>query len=201
MGVVVGFAADRLAARWPEHDGSIVRAVDWRTAVLVAWSGISFAAAATRWTDAAAVAVVTAYFTVLVVLLATDLDQRLLPDVLTLPLIPLTLLLLLSGGNPLLAGKEHGVASGLAAGVGAPVLLAVSNVVLRGGLGTGDLKLAVSLGLLSGVSRLLAGFFIASAASSVVLVALLLLRRLSLRTPIPYGPILIAAGMLAALLP
>jgi len=34
-----------------------------------------------------------------------------------------------------------------------------------------------------------------------VLIALLVVRRISLRSPIPFGPVLIAGGMIAALLP
>ena len=65
----------------------------------------------------------------------------------------------------------------------------------------GDLKLAVSLGLMSGVSGLFAGFLIASVLSSVVLLLLIASRRIGLRSAIPFGPILIAAGIIATLLP
>ena len=65
----------------------------------------------------------------------------------------------------------------------------------------GDVKLAVSLGLMFGISHLIAGFLLASIGSSVVLVILIGARRLSLRSAIPFGPILIAAGILAGLLP
>ena len=201
FGALAGYLSDRLAARWPEHPDGMRRGRDWRTAVLVATGALAFAALAVRWPQPAALAVLVPYFLALLVLMATDLDQRLLPDLITLPLIPAALAVVLAGQDPLLAGKGLGAASGLIAAVGAPAVLAASNLVLRGGLGVGDLKLAVSLGLMSGVSRLVGGFLLASAASSVVLIALLLLRRLSLRSPIPYGPILIAGGMVAALLP
>ena len=45
-----------------------------------------------------------AWFVTLIVGLATDLDQRLLPDELTLPVIPLALLYAMSGLNPLVGG-------------------------------------------------------------------------------------------------
>ena len=65
----------------------------------------------------------------------------------------------------------------------------------------GDVKLAVSLGLMLGVSRLLAGFLLASIAGALLLLVLIGLRRLSLKSAIPFGPILIAAGVIGALLP
>ena len=65
----------------------------------------------------------------------------------------------------------------------------------------GDLKLAVSLGLACGISQLVAGLIVASLASGIVLIALVLTRRLGLRTAIPFGPILILAAFLAVLRP
>ncbi len=48
--------------------------------------------------------------------MATDLDQKLLPDVITLPLIVVALVLTLTGLNPLLADKDLPIASALAGG-------------------------------------------------------------------------------------
>lgn len=161
---------------------------------------MAYAALAIRWPDIGQLGVLGAYFALLLVLMAIDLDQRLLPDVLTLPLIPVAAVLVVLGLDPLLAGKELAYLSAIGAAVAMPLFLLATNAILRGGLGGGDVKLAVGLGLMSGVGRLFAGFFIASAASSIVLVALLLSRRLSMRSPIPFGPILICGGMLAAVI-
>lgn len=197
-GALFGFFADRLASRWPAHEDGSVRGVDWRTAAVVVTGALAFGTLAIRWREPSHLALLVGYFAVLLLLMAIDLDQRLLPDVITLPLAAVALVLLVTGLNPLVSGKGLGLASGLAAAVGAPLFLIVTNAVLRGGLGGGDVKLAVGLGLMSGVTRLFAGFILASAASSLVLVTLLLARRLTLRTAIPFGPVLIAGGMLAA---
>jgi leader peptidase (prepilin peptidase)/N-methyltransferase len=145
--------------------------------------------------------VVGLFTAVLIVLLATDLDQKLLPDLLTLPLIGYALGVLLLGWNPMLAGKDFGVPSALLAAIGAPVLLLVSDRVLRGALGMGDVKLSVSLGLMTGITLLIGGFLVASVLSAIVLIVLIALRRLTLRSAIPFGPILIAGGIIAMLLP
>ncbi|HET7676935.1 MAG TPA: A24 family peptidase [Candidatus Limnocylindrales bacterium] len=199
FGGLFGLAADRLAVRWPEHEGDGRRGVDWRTLALVVGGAAAFGALAVRWSQPAHLLVLGAYFAALLVLMATDLDQKLLPDVITLPLIPVALVVLLLGLNPLLEGKALALPSALAAAIGAPLLLAVTDRVLRGALGMGDLKLAVGLGLMSGLSRLFTGFLIASALSSVVIVALLLTKRIRLDTAIPFGPVLIAGGIIAAL--
>jgi len=200
-GLMLGAFADRLAARWPDHRGGDVRRVDWRTAAVALSAGAAFAALLARWSEPRDLLVLGLFLCALMVLLATDLDQRLLPDLITFPLMGYSAIVLLLGWDPLLSGEDLGVASGLVAGVAAPALLLVSDRLLRGGLGMGDVKLAVSLGLMCGISRLFAGFLLASALSSVLLVALILTRGIGLRSAIPFGPILIAAGVIAMLLP
>ena len=122
LGGIWGVAADRIATRWPEHDeaeGFIAgRSVGWRTVVVAAFGALGLGALPSRFlaepassaaldsissglADGVVLAIFIAYVVVLVLLLATDLDQRLLPDVLTLPMIPLALLFALSGQNPL----------------------------------------------------------------------------------------------------
>jgi leader peptidase (prepilin peptidase) / N-methyltransferase len=124
-----------------------------------------------------------------------------LPDLLTLPMIAYAAVVLVLGWSPLLAGKDLAIVSGLAAAIGAPLFLFVTDKLLHGALGMGDLKLAVSLGLLCGITRLFVGFLLASLAFAVVLLVLIALRRVSLRTAVPFGPALIGAAFVAMLLP
>lgn len=200
-GAMLGAFADRLASRWPRHEDGVSRSIDWRTVVVPATGLVVFAALVLRWSEPRDQLVLGIYFAALIVLLATDLDQKLLPDLLTLPLIVYALVVLVLGWNPLLAGKDLGLVSGIAAGIGAPLLLVITSRVFGGGIGMGDVKLAVSLGLMFGVSHFIAGFLVASIASSAVLLVLIAARRLGLRSAIPFGPILIAAGIVAGLLP
>jgi leader peptidase (prepilin peptidase)/N-methyltransferase len=208
-GGAVGYLADRLAARWPAHPDGRVRRLDWRTTLVVLAGTLAFGALALRWwPQPVPLVVLGVYFCALLVLMATDLDQKLLPDVITLPLIPISLVLLavmqfglVPDANPLLVDKDQPVVSAILAGIGAPLVLAATNAVFRGALGIGDLKLAAGLGLMSGVTRLFSGVLVASALSSIVILGLLAARKIGLRTAIPFGPILIAGGMLAALAP
>ena len=62
--------------------------------------------------------------------LATDLDQRLLPDVLTLPVIPIALVYALTGANPLV-GDE--VVLAVAAAVAIPALLYLPSIPFGAG--------------------------------------------------------------------
>ena len=200
-GALFGFIADRLAVRWPEHEADVARrGLDWRTAVLTLGGGLALAALVVRWPDLSALVVLVPYALALILLLATDLDQKLLPDLITLPLIAYAAVVLVAGWSPLLAGRELALVSGLAAGIGAPIFLLVTDLLLRGALGIGDLKLAVSIGFISGVSRLFAGFLIASVLFAALLLVLLVARRIGLRTAIPFGPMLIGAAFVAMLL-
>jgi leader peptidase (prepilin peptidase)/N-methyltransferase len=109
--------------------------------------------------------------------------------------------MVLLGWDPLLAGKELGVASAIAAGVGAPLVLLLTDRLFGGALGMGDVKLAVSLGLMLGVTRLLTGFLVATIAGALILLVLMALGRLGRRSPVPFGPILIGAAVVGMLLP
>lgn len=202
VGAALGFAADRLASRWPEHEEDYTRhGLDWRTAVVTAAGGLVFSALAVRWAaEPFDLLILLGFAAALIVLLATDLDQRMLPDLITLPLILIAAVLLVGGWSPLLAGKEFALVSGIAAAIGAPLFLYVTDFFIRGALGWGDLKLAVSIGLLCGVSRLFAGFLAASICFAVVLLLLMAFRRLGLKTAVPFGPVLIGATFVAMLL-
>lgn len=175
------------------------RPVDWRTAVLV---GFGFAAGfglGGGYSSTRDLVIVGAYLGALTLLLATDLDQRLLPDALTLPMIPVTLAVLLFGWDPVLADKSLGIPSGLIAAIVFPAVLLAGSRLFQGGLGLGDVKLLVSVGLVSGISALLVSLLVSSVAFGVVLVGLLASRRVGLRSYVPFGPVIIVAGAIAVL--
>ena len=205
LGAGFGVGADRLAARWPVHEDGSVRRPDWRTISVTLASAAAFGLLAWRWSEPADLLVLGLYIGALMLLLATDLDQRLLPDLITLPLIVYAAAVTLLGLNPVLAGKTQvlladGDLSAILAALLAPGLLALSDRIFRGALGMGDLKLAVSLGLMFGLTQLFAGFLAATVAFAAVVLVLVVTRRVTLKTAIPFGPALIGAGVLAATL-
>lgn len=193
LGAAWGLLADRIAARWPAHEDGSVRRVDWRTPLVALFGGASLALLVLRQGDPLALAIFGSYFVALTLLLATDLDQRLLPDLITLPAIPLALIVGLLGWNPLVAGELPGAL--LAALVFPAGLYALSIPFGAGAIGIGDLKLLVSVGLLAGLGRTLAGVLVGALLAGVVVLALLALRRVTLRTYIPFGPFLIVGAV------
>jgi leader peptidase (prepilin peptidase)/N-methyltransferase len=197
-GAAWGFVADRIGARWPEHEDGSVRPIDWRTVVAVATGAIALGAVTIRFPDPVHGLVFGSYLVALVLLLATDLDQRLLPDVITLPAIPLALLTVLAGINPFVSMADLPIT--LAAAIAIPALLGVLALPFgAGAIGMGDLKLLVSLGILTGPLRLFTGVVYGALLAGVVIVALLVARRITLKTYIPFGPFLIYGAMWAIL--
>jgi leader peptidase (prepilin peptidase)/N-methyltransferase len=114
-------------------------------------------------------------------------------------MIPVALAVLLFGWDPVLSDKALGIPSGLVAGIAFPALLLGGSALVHGGLGWGDVKLLVSVGLVSGVSALLVSLLVASVAFGLVLAALLAARRVSLRSYVPFGPVIILAAAIAVL--
>ena len=179
-GFVLGLAADRLATRWPEHDEEHPpgRPVDWRTALVALVGAVAFGLLPLRFgvmAEPLAFVLFGAWFVTLVIGLATDLDQRLLPDLLTVPAIPVALLYGLSGANPLVEGE---VLLAIVAALAIPALLYLPSIPFgAGAFGLGDVKLLVGVGLMAGASRALGSVIFALALAGLVIVGLLLLRR------------------------
>ncbi len=137
------------------------------------------------------------WFVTLVVGLATDLDQRLLPDLLTLPVIPVALVYALSGLNPLV-GSE--VVPAVVAALAIPAVLFVPSIPFgAGAFGMGDVKLLIGVGLLVGGSRALGSVVFALVLTGVVLLVLLAARRIGRRSYVPFGPFFIIGALWAAL--
>lgn len=200
-GFALGLAADRFATGWPEHDEEHPpgRLPGWRTAVAALIGALAFGLLPLRfWGDPLAIALFGAWFATLIVGLATDLDQRMLPDELTLPVIPIALVYAVSGLNPLV-GPNLGWAIGAAIVI--PLVLYLPSIPFgAGAFGMGDVKLLVGTGLMSGAGRAVSGVVFGLILAGVVLLVLLLTRRIGRRTYVPFGPFLIIGALWAVLI-
>ncbi|MYY11017.1 prepilin peptidase [Streptomyces sp. SID4919] len=136
-----------------------------------------------------------------VLLALVDLSVRRLPDVLTLPLAAGAVLLL--GAAALLPG--HGghwlgaVLGAVAVGAGFLVLFLVNP----DGLGFGDVKLAPALGAVLGWygwGAVFVGTFAGFLFATLYGVVLVVLGRATRRTPVPFGPFLLAGALVGVLL-
>jgi leader peptidase (prepilin peptidase)/N-methyltransferase len=197
-GAAFGLGSDRLAVRWPEHDEEHPpgRPIGWRTAACAAFGAFAFWLLGARFDPAAdplAFVAFGAWFATLVVGFATDLDQRILPDVLTLPVIPAALVLDLLGRNPLVGGELIGA---VAIAILVPAGLYLASIPFgAGAFGLGDVKLLAGVGLMTGLARTFSGLLSGLIAAGLVLAILLATRRIGRRTFVPFGPFLIFGAL------
>ncbi len=127
------------------------------------------------------------YTAILVLLFVTDLEHRLIQHVVILPAILLAL-----AGSPFssTATWQQAIVGG-AAGFAIFYLLAL---LARGGLGEGDVTLSAFLGLIIGFPNIIVALLYGILLGGLVSVVLLVTKRATLKTFIPYGPFLILMG-------
>lgn len=200
LGLAWGYAADRIAARWPAHADGSIRRRDWRTVLVVLIGGAALGAAVARFGERPEeLLFVGAYVIALVLLFATDLDQKLLPDVITLPLILLALAAFVTGWGPYVNTTEDLAWAAAAAGIVPVALYLLAIPFGAGAIGEGDLKLLVSVGLLAGAVKLFYGLVAGALLAGIIVAILVFIRRLTLKSFVPYGPFLIAGSLWAIL--
>jgi leader peptidase (prepilin peptidase)/N-methyltransferase len=132
------------------------------------------------------------YSAFFVLLAKIDLEQRIVPNRLVLPAVIVAPITSLLWGNPPLS---------IALGCFIHFLwYAISFAVMRGrGIGLGDVKLALVLGLVTGFPAVFASLVAGAFFSGAVSAGLLLARRVRRRDYIPFAPFMLA-GALTALL-
>lgn len=131
----------------------------------------------------------------LLALTVIDLQTRLLPDMLTLSLLWMGLLLNLHGAIVPLVDAVIGAVSGY----GTLWLIRTVHMQLRGveGLGLGDAKLLAALGAWLGWMNLPLVLLLASTVGAVVGISLIAAQRGGWQMQLPFGPWLALGGVLA----
>lgn len=185
----IGAAAERLASVWPADEASH-RSLGVRTLLLALASGVAGGALVWRanlvpW----AVGVHLIILALLVLLTATDLEQRRLPHLLLDPLMVVAVIFV--PFNPALEWQNA-----LIGGVAGVAFLGLLGLLVRGGVARGDLLLVGPLGLILGFPAVFIALFLAGLLSAVVSAALLLTRRAGLHSYIPFGPFLVAGTVI-----
>ena len=190
--ILIGAAAERLASVWPPDEASR-RRPGLRTVLLAVAAGAAGWAIAARSTlPLWATGVHLLILAVLVVLAATDLEQRRLPHILLDPLIVIALAFVPFNRTVTPLDALLGAAAAVA-------FLGILGVVIRSGVAVGDLYLVAPLGLLLGCPAIFLAVFLAALISSVTSIALLVSRRVGLKSYIPFGPFLVAGAVLTLL--
>lgn len=131
----------------------------------------------------------------LVALFFFDLRYQLLPDIITLPLIGLTLIKVI----------PQGLASWMNIVVTGAILMLVFGLTYKLShgrwLGLGDVKLAMLMGLLFGYPVAISVTLVAIWAGALVGLGLIIAGRANMKTPLPFGSFWTFAAIIAILMP
>ena len=195
--VVCGSASVALA-RWMR--GIAEHPSDWLTsglhALLATLGGAGAALLAVSWAEVVAFAALALACALLV---AIDLAEHRLPDVIVLPMYAVML------GTLTVEAAVSGEWAGLVRSVAAMAALGAGYFALAwinpSGLGLGDVKLAGVLGLFLGWfgwASVLAGTLAAFLLGGAFAVVLLITRRANRRTAFPFGPWMVAGAAVGA---
>lgn len=134
-----------------------------------------------------------AYFLIAMTLI--DADTQLLPDDLTLPLLWLGLLVNLNGTFTSLPSAVIGAVAGYLSLWS--IYWVFKLATGKEGMGYGDFKLLAALGAWMGWSMLPVIILLSSVVGAVVGIVLIILSKMGKNTPLPFGPYLAGAGLIA----
>jgi len=167
-------------------------AIPWRYPLVELVTGIAFAAIVLRYGVGWRSALYLVLASLLVVIAGIDLDRRIIPN-------RLVALGLAAGAILVWAGRPLEPWSAVLGMAAAGAFMLVVVLLSRGGMGAGDMKLSMMIGLYLGwpvTAVALVISFVIGAVAGIVLMALGVKGR---KDFIPFGPFLAAGGMLAAL--
>jgi leader peptidase (prepilin peptidase)/N-methyltransferase len=169
--------------------------ISMRYPVVEAVTGILTAFAAWHfgfgWSAAGAILFVWA----MVALTCIDFDTQLLPDSITLPLVWLGLLFNLSGTYTSLSSAVIGAVAGYLSLWS--VYWGFKLTTGKEGMGFGDFKLLAAIGAWLGWQMLPLTILLSSFVGAIVGIGLIVLAKRGRNVPIPFGPYLAAAGLIA----
>ncbi len=130
---------------------------------------------------------------VLIVITFIDLDHQIIPDVLTLPGIPIFFL------TAVFVVKVPWLEAAIGLLVGGGVLLAIAYVyellTKREGMGGGDIKLLAMIGGFLGWKSLIFVLLFSSFAGAIVGIAAMVIKKQDMKYAVPFGPFLSVAAV------
>lgn len=134
------------------------------------------------------------FIATLIVIIFIDIDHQIIPDVISLPGIPIFFLGALLLPNITIKDSLLGIVIG-----GGSLWIVAETYLLiakKDGMGGGDIKLLAMMGALIGWKGVLFTIFVSSAIGTVVGLITILHAGKNLKTAIPFGPFLAIGGLL-----
>lgn len=128
--------------------------------------------------------------TLLVFLTVFDLKYLILPDFAVVTLIIISFLGVVFDEPNIIPYFLSGLAGG--------GFLWLLNLITKGkGMGLGDVKLAVFMGLFLGYPKIIVAFYVAFVVGAIVGIILMIFKKIKKKTQIPFGPFLILGTLVA----
>jgi leader peptidase (prepilin peptidase) / N-methyltransferase len=169
--------------------------ISWRYPVVEALTGLLFGVVAWVLGPTLAAAGAMAFVATMIALTFIDFDTQLLPDDITLPLLWAGLLLNISGTYTDLTSAVIGATAGYLSLW--TVYWLFKLVTGKEGMGYGDFKLLAAIGAWLGWQVLPLTILLSSFVGALVGIALIVVAKRGRNIPIPFGPYLATAGVIA----
>ena len=169
--------------------------ISWRYPIVEALTGLLFGVVAWLLGPTLAAAGAMGFVAAMVALTFIDFDTQLLPDDITLPLLWAGLLLNISGTYTDLTSSVVGAVAGYLSLWTVYWLFKLATG--KEGMGYGDFKLLAAIGAWLGWKMLPLTILLSSLVGALVGIALIVLAKRGRNVPIPFGPYLATAGIIA----
>jgi len=194
LGLAVGWFLDTVIVRWVKRvqgEESSFGKRRSRTWLVIVVTAASFVLAYMQFDTIWQLVFAWWFITVMILITFIDLEQTIIPNRIVLP----SALIGLAAAIALDPEKWWVYA---AAALGAALFLFLLALVWRGGMGAGDVKMALFMGAVLGALVVVA-LFLAFILGAVIGVALMASKRKTHRDTIPFGPYLALGSVLALL--
>ena len=169
--------------------------ISWRYPLVELFCGLATAYCALHFGFSFAAAAAMLFVWLMIAATGIDFDTQLLPDSITLPLLWLGLLVNLIGGPVDLRSAVIGAMTGYL--FLWSVYWMFRLVTGKEGMGYGDFKLLAAIGAWTGWQMLPLVVLLSSAIGAVVGISLIVFHKHGREVPIPFGPYLAGAGLIA----
>ncbi len=138
------------------------------------------------------------FISVLIVITFIDLDHQIIPDIISLPGIPIFFIAALIIPSASLLDAFITSIVGILAGGGSLLFVAWSYELItkNEGMGGGDIKLLAMIGALIGIKGVLFTIFASSAIGTIIGLCVMVATRNNMKLAIPFGPFLATGAVL-----
>lgn len=167
--------------------------LSWQYPGIELLTGLSFALVYLFWAPPMTDAIVFLFpfflVSVCIAITVTDYKYRIIPDGLTLVLFIITLFFHIYSETPLVLN--------IAAAAGFFGFFYALVLITKGkGMGWGDVKFAGFMGLLLGFPKIIVAFYLSFLTGAVISLILVLAKKTSLKSAVPFGPFLVGATLI-----